>query len=117
LAGGLLAEALDGDGDGGEHVLRVGFGLPAVATVAHGVAVGELADGALDAGPRCVALVPGGVVLAGAVAGLQLAELARGKPHGALAVTGGGAGGPGQAGLALGLGEAGDGERGRATPC
>jgi hypothetical protein len=114
LAGWLLAEALDVDGDGGEDVLEVGFGLPAVAAVAHAVAVGELADGALDAGPDCVALVPGGVLLVGAVADLQLVELARGKPHGALTIAGGGAGGPGRAGLALALGEAGDDERGRA---
>src|SRR5262249_25569690 len=44
------------------------------------VAAGELADGALDAGPYGVALMPGGVLLVGAVAGLQLVELARGKP-------------------------------------
>lgn len=60
LAGWLLAEALDVDGDGGEHVLKVGFGLPAVAAVAHAVAVGELADGALDAGPDGVALCQAG---------------------------------------------------------
>src|SRR5512135_1195245 len=66
----------------------------------------------LDAGPDCVPLVPGGVLLVGAVADLQLVELARGKAHGALAVAGGGAGGPGRAGLALALGEAGDDERG-----
>ena len=85
FTGGLLAEAFDVDGDGGEDVLEVGLGLPAVAAVAHAVAVGELADGALDAGSDGVALVPGGVLLVGAVAGLQLVELARGKPHGALA--------------------------------
>ena len=78
LAGWLLAEALDVDGDGGEDVLEVGLGLPAVAAVAHAVAVGELADGALDAGPDGVALVPGGVLLVGAVADLQLVELSRG---------------------------------------
>jgi hypothetical protein len=44
-----LAETLDVDGDSGEDVLQVGFGLSAVAAVAHAVAVGELADGALDA--------------------------------------------------------------------
>ena len=80
LAGRQLAEALGIDGDGGEDVLEVGLGLPPVAAVAHAVAVSELADGALDAGPDCVPLVPGGVLLAGAVAGLQLVELARGKP-------------------------------------
>jgi hypothetical protein len=67
-----VAEALDVDGDGGQDVLEVGLGLPAVAAVAHAVAAGELADGALDAGPDCVALVPGGVLLVGAVADLQL---------------------------------------------
>jgi hypothetical protein len=80
LAGRLLAEALDVGGDGGQDVLEVGLALPAVAAVAHAVAMSELAGGALDAGPHGVALVPGGVVLAGAVAGLQLVELARGKP-------------------------------------
>jgi len=93
-------------------MLEVGFGLPAVAAVAHAVAVGELAEGALDAGPHSVALVPGGVLLAGAVADLQFVELARGEAHGALTVAGGSAGGPGRAGLALALGEAGDDERG-----
>jgi hypothetical protein len=112
LAGWELAEALDVDRDGGEDVLRVGLGLPAVAAVAHAVAAGELADSALDAGPHSVALMPGGVLLVGAVAGLQLVELARGEAHGALAVAGGGAGGPGGAGLALAFGEAGDDERG-----
>ena len=63
-----LAEALDVDGDGGEDVLEVGLGLPAVAAAAHAVAVGELADGGLDSGPHGVGLVPGGVLLAGAVA-------------------------------------------------
>ena len=81
LAGRQLAEALDVDGDGGEDVLEVGFGLSPVAAVAHAVAVGELVDGALDAGPDGIALVPGGVLLVGAVADLQLVELARGgKP-------------------------------------
>ena len=77
----------------------MGLGLSSVAAVAHAVAAGELADGALDAGPDGVALVPGGVLLARAVAGLQLGELARGEAHGALAVAGGGAGGswPGRA--------------------
>ena len=64
LAGRRLAEALDVDGDGGEDVLEAGLGLPAVAAVTHAVAVGEPAAGALDAGPDCVALVPGGVLLA-----------------------------------------------------
>jgi len=46
-------------------VLQVGFGLsPAVA---HAVAAGELADGALDAGPHRVALAPGRVLLVSAV--------------------------------------------------
>jgi hypothetical protein len=58
----------------------VGARLAPVAAVAHVVAAGELADGALDAGPDGVALVPGGVLLAGAVADLQFAGLARGKP-------------------------------------
>ena len=106
LAGRQLAEALDVDGDGGEDVLEVGLGLPPVAAVAHAVAVGELADGALDAGPDCVPLVPGGVLLVSAVADLQFVELARGEAHGALAVAGGAAGGPGRAGLALARGEA-----------
>jgi hypothetical protein len=107
-----LAEALDVDGDSGEDVLEVGLGLPAVAAVTHAVAIGELADGALDAGSDSVALVPGGVLLVGTVADLQLVELAPGKAHGAFDVAGGGAGGPGRAGLALALGEAGDDERG-----
>jgi hypothetical protein len=98
-----LAEAFDVDGDGGQDVLQVGFGLASVAAVAHAVAVRELADGALDAGPHGVAFVPGGVLLVSAVADLQLVELARGEAHGALAVAGGGAGGPGRAGLALAL--------------
>ena len=58
----------------------MGLGLPPVAAVAHAVAVSELADGALDAGPDGVALVPGGVLLVGAVADLQLIELRGGKP-------------------------------------
>ena len=61
LAGGQLAEAFDVDRDGGQDVLQVGLGLSPVAAVAHAVAAGELADGALDAGPDGVALVPGGV--------------------------------------------------------
>jgi hypothetical protein len=40
LAGRLPAEAFDVDGDGGEHVLQVGFGLSAVAAAAH-AEVGE----------------------------------------------------------------------------
>ena len=88
----------------------MGLGLSPVAAVAHSVATGELADGALDAGPHCVALVPGGILLVGAVADLQVVELARREAHGALAVAGGGAGGPGGAGLALLLGEAGVGK-------
>ena len=95
LAGCELAEAFDVDRDGGQDMLQVGLGLSPVAAVAHAVAAGEFADGALDAGPHCVALVPGGILLVSAVAGLQLAELARGEAHGALAVAGGGAGGPG----------------------
>jgi hypothetical protein len=78
--GRQLAEAFDVDRDGGQDVLEVGLGLPAVAAVAHAVAAGELADGALDAGPDRVELVSGGVLLAGAVADLQLVELAQGKP-------------------------------------
>src|SRR5262245_34611584 len=112
LVGWDLAEALDVDRDGGQDVRQVSLGLAPVATVAHAVAGGELADGALDAGPDGVALVPGGVLLVGAVADLQLVELARGEAHGALAVAGGGAGGPGGAGLALALGEARLDERG-----
>ena len=77
---GQLAEALDVDGDGGERVLEVGLGLASVAAVAHVVAVGELADGALDAGPDGVALVPGGVLLVSAVTDLQFEQFARGKP-------------------------------------
>jgi hypothetical protein len=80
LAGRLLAVASDVDGDGGQDVLQVGLGLSPVAAVAHAVAAGELADGALAAGPDGVALVPGGVLLIGAVADLQLEEFARGKP-------------------------------------
>jgi hypothetical protein len=80
LVGGHLAEALDVDRDGGEDVLQVGLGLSPVAAVAHAVAVGELADGALDAGPDGVALVPGGILLVGAVADLQLVQFSRGKP-------------------------------------
>jgi hypothetical protein len=49
-----LAEAFDVDGDGGEDVLEVGLGLASVAAVAHAVAVGELAEGALDAGPDVI---------------------------------------------------------------
>jgi hypothetical protein len=94
LAGRQLAEPFDVDSDGGEHVLEVGLGLPPVAAVAHAVAVGELTDGALDAGPDGVALVPGGVLLVGAVADLQFEQFPRGKAHGALAVAGGGARGP-----------------------
>jgi hypothetical protein len=60
LAVRLLAEAFDVDGDGGQDVLEVGFGLAPVAAVTHAVAVGELTDGALDAGPDGVALAPGG---------------------------------------------------------
>ena len=80
LARGQLAEAFDVDGDGGEHVLEVSLGLAPVAAVAHAVAAGELADGALDAQPDGMALVPGGVLLAGAVADLQLVQFSRGKP-------------------------------------
>ena len=50
------------------------------SAVAHAVAVGKLADGALDAGPDGVALVPGGVLLVGAVTDLQVVEFARGEP-------------------------------------
>ena len=91
----------------------MGLGLPSLAAVAHAVAVGELADGALDAGPDGLALVPGGILLVGAVVDLQLVELPRGKAHGALAVAGSGARGPGRACLVLALGETGDDERGR----
>ena len=80
------AEALDVDGDGGQDVLEVGLGLSPVAAVAHAAAVGEFADGALDAGPDGVALVPGGVLLVSAVAELQFEQLARGEAHGVLAV-------------------------------
>ena len=110
-----LAEAFDVDRDGGQDMLQVGLGLSPVAAVAHAVAAGELADGALDAGSHSVALVPGGVLLVGAVADLQLVELA-GKAHDALAGAGGGAGGPGGAGLALALGEARHDERGGVGP-
>src|SRR5215831_13435423 len=81
LVGWELAEAFDVDRDGGQDMLQVGLGLSPVAAVAHAVAAGELADGALDAGPHSVALVPGGVLLVGAVADLQLVELARGSPR------------------------------------
>jgi hypothetical protein len=80
LVGRQLAEALDAIGDGGQDVLEVGFGLAPVAAVAHAVAAGELVDGALDAGPDGIALVPGGVLLVGAVADLQLVELAWREP-------------------------------------
>jgi hypothetical protein len=93
----------------------VGFGLSLVAAVAHAVATGEPADGALDAGPDGVALAPGGVLLVSAVTDLQFEQFeqfARGEARGALAVAGGGAGGPRRAGLALRPGEAGDDERG-----
>ena len=75
-----LAEALDVDRDGGQDMLQVGLGMSPVAAVAHAVAAGKLADGALEAGSHGVALVPGGVLLVGAVADLQFVELARGKP-------------------------------------
>jgi hypothetical protein len=58
----------------------VGLGLSPVAAVAYAVAAGELADGSLVAGPHSVALVPGGLLLVGAVADLQLVQIARGKP-------------------------------------
>jgi hypothetical protein len=74
LAGRQWAEALDVDGDGGQDVLQVGLGLSPVAAVAHAVAAGELADGALDAGPYRVALVPGGVLLVSAVTYLQFEQ-------------------------------------------
>ena len=98
LARGQLAEAFDVDGDGGQDVLQVGFGLSPVAAVAHAVAAGELADSSLDAGSHRVALAPGRVLLVSAVTDLQFEQFA---------------GGPGGAGLALFLGEAGDDERGR----
>nr|WP_246076268.1 hypothetical protein [Amycolatopsis cihanbeyliensis] len=59
VAGRLPAEAFDVDGDGGEYVLQVGFGLSSVAAAAHVVAVDEFAEGALDAGADGVVLVPG----------------------------------------------------------
>ena len=80
FAGRHLAETLDVDGDGGQDVLEVRFGLAPVAAVAHAVAAGDLVEGAFDAGPDGVALVPGGVLLVGTVAYLQVVELARGKP-------------------------------------
>jgi hypothetical protein len=58
--GGTWLKALDGDRDGGQAVLQVRLGLAPVAAVAHAVAAGELADGALDAGPDGGALVPAG---------------------------------------------------------
>jgi hypothetical protein len=75
-----LAEPFDVDGDGSEDVLEVGFGLPSVAAVAHAVAMGELADGALDARPHRVALVPGGVLLVSMVTDLRFEQFARGNP-------------------------------------
>jgi len=57
----------------------------------------------LDAGPAQRSACARRVLLVGAVADLQLVELARGKAHSALAVAGGGAGGPHRAGLALAL--------------
>ena len=112
LAGWELAEAFDADRDGGQDMLQVGLGLSPVAAVALAVAAGELADGALDAGPHCVALVLGGILLVGAVADLQFVELARGEARGALAVAGGGAGSSDGAGLALARGKACHDERG-----
>jgi hypothetical protein len=79
LARRLSAEAFDVDGDGGEYVLQVGLGQAAVSAVAHAVAVGELADRALDAGPHRVALVPGRFLLLGTVAYLQFVQLAPGR--------------------------------------
>jgi hypothetical protein len=70
LAGWELAAAFDVNRDGGQDILQVSLGLSPVAAVAHAVAAGELADGALDAGPHGVALVPGGILLAGAVVDL-----------------------------------------------
>jgi hypothetical protein len=80
VAGRQLAKVFDVDRDGGQDVLQVGLGLAPVAAVAHAVAVGEFADGALDAGPHGVALVPGGVLLVGAVADLQFVQFPPGKP-------------------------------------
>ena len=114
LAGRQLAEALDVDRDGGQDVLQVGLGLSPVAAVAHAVAMGGFADGALDAGPHRVALVPGRVLLVSTVTDLQFEQFARGEAHGTLAVAGGGAGGTGGVGLALRRGEAGNDERGGA---
>jgi hypothetical protein len=65
----------------------------------------------LDARSDGVALVPGGILLVGAVRTCSSSN-SRGEAHGALAVAGGGAGGPHRAGLALRLGEAGDDKRG-----
>jgi hypothetical protein len=107
-----VAEALDVDGDGGQDVLQVGLGLSPVAAAAHAVTAGDFADGALDAGLRGVALVPGGILLVGRGCGPAARKALAGEAHGALAVAGGGAGGPGGAGLALGLGEARHDERG-----
>jgi hypothetical protein len=111
---GQLAEPPVVDGDGGVHVLEVGLGLSPVAAVADAVAAGEFAGGALGAGPDGVPLVAGGVLPAGAGAGLQSGRFARGEADGALAVAGGGAPGPQRAGLALAFGECGHDERGRA---
>jgi len=58
----------------------VSLGLSPVAAVAHAVAAGEFAAGALDAGPHGVALVPGGVLLVSAVTDLQFEQFARGNP-------------------------------------
>ena len=80
LTGRQLAETFDVDGDGGQDVLQVGLGLSPVAAVAHAVAAGELADGALDAGPHRVALAPGGVLLVSTVTDLQFEQFARGNP-------------------------------------
>ncbi len=93
-------------------MLQVGLGLPAVSAAAHAMAVGELADGALDAGPHRIALVPGRLLLLGTVAYLQFVQLARREAHVAGAVAGGGALGSDRAGLALALGEAGHDQRG-----
>lgn len=110
--GPALTEAFDVDGDCGQHVLQMGLGLPAVAAVAHAVVVGELADGAPDAGQDRVSLVPGRVLLVDAVAQLQFEQFARREADGAVSVAGAGALGTCRAGLALALGEAGDDQRG-----
>lgn len=69
-----------------------------VVAASQAVSVGELVDGALCSGADRAAGLPLGRLLLGADAELQVAELARGRAHGAGAVGGAGALGAGRAG-------------------